>query len=147
VVVIRLSQQLAMGNLNNRILSVLTLVVAVTISCLVTAVLYRRTDESLPIVALVILYGLLAWQLRWWRELMYRIPVTIICGAMLLSMLRPATVARRFPSRELFSTHQGFYAVNWALAGAAFFTLVILLCAPMSIAEHKPESTPRPNGG
>ena len=136
-----------MGKHNKRAIAVFTLAVAVVIAWLTTATLYRWANYSLPIVALVAMYGILAWQLRWWRELKYRIPVAMLGGATLLSMLRPATVAVRNPSRSLFSMHQGFYAVNWALIGATLFALVILLIAPMNLRDRNSPTTLDEFGG
>ena len=118
-----------------RLSAFVSLAVGLAISWLASAYCYLETGLANPIAALVIMYTIIAFDLRWWSEMTWRVPIWMIIGSFLLFMLQPVIVARRVEYTRyegLTHWHSPMTGVNYALTGATIFLVFIFLLAPMN---------------
>ena len=99
-------------------------------------------EELLTVfVALSLLYAVLAWEMRWWKDLRIRLPFSVFGGGILAGMLCPA-VSRRLDYSQtdiiwLLNPRGPLDIVVFTIIGALLFVLVIATLSPMSNANAK----------
>ena len=118
-----------------RMSAFLALAIGLTISWLASVYCYLETGFANPIPALVIVYAIVAYDLRWWREMAWRVPTYMTVGGFLLLFLQPVVVANRVEYTRyegLTHWHSPMTDVNYALVGATIFLVATFLFAPMN---------------
>lgn len=116
----------------------LAILPAIVAGCLIgwllAALLYIRTDYESPFVAVLVLYLVVAWEIRWWHEIRFRLPLAIFGGATLAHLLHPKVYG--WPRINYVTDMMGLFGafgdVNWSLPGAVFMVLAASIYTPMS---------------
>lgn len=109
---------------------------------LCSALLFAVWRRPSPILSLVVLYAITAWDLRWWTELRTRMPLAIFGGGILVAAFRPIVGGRSLFDgwSDLLQATGPFSVVNWALSGATLFLIVVFVIWPMTDARKQEPS-------
>ena len=120
--------------ISKRIAAIFALLCGVTIAWLIAALLFVHLQWSTQLLGLAVLWGIMAWELRWWTDLKFRLPIAIFGGGLLIDALRPQ-VAYKYTANDWIphplDKFGPFSSVNWCLIGAFIFTIVVLMISPM----------------
>jgi hypothetical protein len=118
----------------SRLAAVPALVVGVVLGWVsATPFFYTSAVITVPI-AMLVLYAVIAWELRWWQEMRLGIPGSIMAGGIAVAILAP-TVYGDFRINsvwDLFRLVGPFSSVNWALIGASIALAIVFLVAPIN---------------
>jgi len=122
-------------NIFRRLSAIVPMLCGVVIGWLVAALLFAVSRNPAPFLALCLIWATMAWELRWWTELKWRLPIAIFGGGFLLNLLRPV-VSYRYTAEDWIPHPLAdigpFCSVNWCIIGACFFAFIILAIAPMT---------------
>jgi len=116
-----------------RLASIPPLVVGVVLGWLAASVFFMTSDFITVSIALLVLYFVTAWELRWWQSVRRKIPVSILIGAFAILLLAPRAQGF-FPIdsvSDLFRFAGPFSSVNWAITGSSIALAIVFLVAPM----------------
>ena len=121
-----------------RLSAFLALAIGLVISWLTSVYCYLETGFANPLPAILIVYAIVAYDLRWWREMAWRVPIYMTVGGFLLFFLQPTFAARRVEYTRyegLTHWHSPMTDVNYFLVGVTIFLVTTFLFAPMNKTE------------
>ena len=117
-----------------RLSAFLALAIGLAIGWLASAYCYFETGFAHPIPAILVLYAIVAYDLRWWPEMAWRVPVVIVVGSLVT-----VTFQTEMSSSVMMTRREGptsflspMADVNASLFGATIFLAITFLLAPMN---------------
>ena len=123
-----------------RLSAFLALAIGLAISWLASVYCYLETGFAHPIPAILVLYAIVAYDLRWWPEMTWRVPVVIVVGSLVTVTFRTEMSSYRSIVMTRYEGLTSFLSpmadVNAALIGATAFLAITFLLAPMNKSAH-----------